>query len=100
MARLLAWNGLSEGVERGKVPERQSPDDLTEFEGRQQRGELAAELDPGIVVLALFGAVLSPTVLPDIARRMTGLPSDDPEFQRRFIGQLKLIVRRLAEQHQ
>ena len=63
---------------------------------RQEAGELAADLDPAYVLLTLFAATLSPTVLPQVVRRVTGLPADSPEFLETYAVQLGKIMSRLA----
>ena len=66
------------------------------FARRQSAGELAPDLDPAYVLLALFGAALAPTVLADLAGDLTGMAADSPEFLDRYRDQLKLLVARLA----
>ena len=44
----------------------------------------------------LFAAALAPTVIPQIARRFTGLAADSPEFQAAYAEQLRRVVERLA----
>jgi hypothetical protein len=63
---------------------------------RQEAGELAADLDPAYVLLILFAATLAPTVLPQVVRRVTGLPADSPEFLGTYAEQLGKIMSRLA----
>jgi TetR/AcrR family transcriptional regulator len=63
---------------------------------RQRDGQLAADLDPPYVLLILFAAVLAPTVLPQIVRRITGLASDSPEFQDTYREQLRRVIEHLA----
>ena len=64
---------------------------------RQRGGELADELDPAYVLLMLFAAALAPTVIPQIARRITGLAVDSPQFQTAYAEQLRRVVERLAD---
>jgi TetR/AcrR family transcriptional regulator len=94
-ARMLIWGALAD---QGAGPE-----DDTFFHGmvddlrrRQEAGEIAADLDPGHLMLLLFGAVLAPTVVPQIARQFTGLDPASPEFQAAYQAQLKLVIARLA----
>jgi len=63
---------------------------------RQQTGELSADLDPAYVQLMLFAATLAPTVLPQIARRLTGLPANSPEFLTAYTEQLRRVIALLA----
>jgi hypothetical protein len=63
---------------------------------RQAAGEIAADLDPAFVLLALFGAAMAPAVLPQFAEDFTGLPPGSPEFAEAFREQLSRIVAHLA----
>jgi TetR/AcrR family transcriptional regulator len=92
-ARVLVWGGLTGDT----------PDDNPFFAGmvddlrrRQAAGELAADLDPAYVMLLLFAAALAPTVVPQVARQLTGRSPDSPEFQEQYAAQLKLVIARLA----
>jgi TetR/AcrR family transcriptional regulator len=64
---------------------------------RQRAGELADDLDPAYVLLVLFAAALAPTVIPQIARQLTGLSADSPRFQEAYAEQLRRVVERLAD---
>jgi hypothetical protein len=63
---------------------------------RQLNGELAEDLDPAYVLLALFAAAFAPTAIPQIVRRITGRPADSPEFLSAYAEQLRRIVAHLA----
>ncbi|MFG1840293.1 TetR/AcrR family transcriptional regulator [Micromonospora sp. NPDC049175] len=101
-ARLLAWEGLT----RAEGPTDLDADPATDayfaamvddMRRRQQAGELADDLDPAYVQVLLFAATLAPTVLPQVARRMTGLAADSPEFLQAYAEQLRRVIARLAE---
>jgi TetR/AcrR family transcriptional regulator len=93
--RLLLWRGLSD-------PAKAPPDlpgdsqDLTSMRNRQDRGELAGDLDPAAVLLAVMGMVAAPVALPGMVRRIFGLDPSSPEFAARYSEQLRRIVRHLA----
>jgi TetR/AcrR family transcriptional regulator len=93
-ARVLVWAGLTES-EAG-------PDDpffagmVDNLRRRQEAGEIAADLDPGYLMLLLFGAVLAPTVVPQVARQFTGQDPDSPEFLQAYAAQLKRVIAALA----
>ena len=96
-ARLLAWDGLadtSSDVDEAGGYFTEMVDDLRR---RQRAGELADDLDPAYVLLLLFAAALAPTVIPQIARRFTGLDVDSPTFQAAYAEQLRRVVERLAD---
>jgi TetR/AcrR family transcriptional regulator len=94
-ARMLVWGALADD---GAAPH-DNPfftgmvDDLRR---RQEAGEIAAGVDPAHLMLLLFGAVLAPTVVPQVARQFTGLDPESPEFQAAYAAQLKLVIARLA----
>jgi TetR/AcrR family transcriptional regulator len=104
-ARLLAWEGLTAGETEGLAAG--TPDDaetgdyfaamVDDVRRRQQAGELAEDLDPAYVGVILFAATLAPSVLPQIVRRMTGLPADSPEFLEKYADQLRTVMARLSE---
>lgn len=95
--RMLVWTELTGDVgdavgESGGAYFTAMVDDLR---ARQERGELAPDLDPACVMLVLFAAAFAPQALGGIARRMTGLEPDTPEFVERYAEQLAAIVARL-----
>ncbi|MDG4827592.1 helix-turn-helix domain containing protein [Asanoa sp. WMMD1127] len=92
--RLLVWQALEGNQEEGgSAYRRMMVDDLRR---RQAAGEVAADLDPAFLLLALFGAALAPTLLRHFAEDFTGLAVDSPEFRARYADQLKRIVARLG----
>jgi TetR/AcrR family transcriptional regulator len=101
-ARMLAWEGLADtGAERDAEGGEQEARDyfaamVDDVRRRQAAGELAADLDPAYVLLLFFGATLVPTVLPQVVRRVTGLPADSPEFLEAYAEQLGKIMSMLA----
>lgn len=95
--RLLAWEGLADtGSDTDTEVGAYFSAMVDDIRRRQQAGELSADLDPAYLLLMLFGAALAPTLLPQIARRTTGLPADAPEFIEAYTDQLNRIIARLA----
>lgn len=100
LMRLMAWRGLLDGAE--SPPSDEGSDngaglaDLSTMRARQADGELAAELDPASVRLAIMGAVMVPVVLPQLVREIFGLDPSDPEFETRYAKHLRAIIRRLS----
>ena len=93
--RLLIWQALAGDREDGGEQYRRSMvDDLRR---RQAAGEIAPDLDPAYLQLALFGAALAPTLLAHFAEDFTGLAADSPEFRAGYREQLKRIVTHLAK---
>jgi AcrR family transcriptional regulator len=96
-ARLLAWDGLAHTGSDAVEPDEYFTEMVEELRRRQQAGELADDLDPAYVLLILFAAALAPTVIPQIARRLTGLSADSRTFQAAYAEQLRHVVERLAD---
>jgi TetR/AcrR family transcriptional regulator len=95
MTRLLVWEGLT----GSGMDDTDSPffaDMVADVQRRQERGEIAADLDPTAVLLTLFGAALAPTVLPHVVERITGRTADSPEFLDDYATRLAQIVERLG----
>jgi TetR/AcrR family transcriptional regulator len=94
--RLLAWQGLSDDPDRPEAPEEVElmRAMVADLRRRQAEGELADDLDPAAVLLAFFGAVAVPTILPQIARRIYG-DADSATFFEDYAEQLRRLVRHL-----
>jgi TetR/AcrR family transcriptional regulator len=100
MARLLIWDGLTSPDRRSSLGEGAPGDEAPEvadLRRRQAEGELADELDPGFVLLALMGAVSAATTMPEMAARLSGLDPRSDEFVDRYGDQLRRLVRRLGD---
>jgi hypothetical protein len=69
-----------------------------ELTRRQRAGELAADLDPRFAALALFAAAAAPAILPHVARELTGLDPQSPEFSTGYADHLARLVRHLTDQ--
>jgi TetR/AcrR family transcriptional regulator len=94
--RLLAWRGLAS-------PDEAPPDgtpgtvDLSGTRGRQQRGELPADVDPAVLRLVLLAAVAAPVVFPDHARKLFGTTPGDPAFEERYARGLQRLIAHLTQ---
>ncbi len=94
-SRLLIWQALSGERAEGEADFRAAM--VEDMRRRQEAGEIAADLDPAYVLLALFGAALAPTALAGLATDLTGRDADSPEFLDRYRDQLKRFVARLSK---
>lgn len=83
----------------------QDPDDVAfdpdvpevaDLRRRQAAGEIAADLDPAVLLLFLQAMTVSGSLLAGEAKRLTGLDPHSAEFRERVAAQLSEIVRRLA----
>ncbi|WP_307805408.1 TetR/AcrR family transcriptional regulator [Streptomyces spirodelae] len=88
--RLNAWAGLTGAGQEG------DREDLSDMERRKEAGEIATELDPGVVLLLLMSAVATPVVVPHAVRSVLGMDPESPEFRELYTEQLRRIVRRLG----
>jgi AcrR family transcriptional regulator len=92
--RLWAWSNLT-----GDTP----PTDeaflrtqVDQLRARQAAGELPADLDPGLLLLALMAAASAPLTLRHTAGQITGEDPATPEFAQKYAEQLSLLVRHLS----
>jgi TetR/AcrR family transcriptional regulator len=72
-------------------------EDLEEMRRRQREGEIAGDLDPRFVFLALQCMATAGAAMPAEVRRLTGLDPESQEFADRYGEQLRRIVAKLAE---
>ncbi|RFU39885.1 TetR family transcriptional regulator [Actinomadura logoneensis] len=91
--RLNAWMGLT--GDYVELPG--GREDMSDLRRRQGDGELAADLDPEMVMLVMMAAVAVPTTMPNIVRYVTGMDAASPEFRARYADQLRRVVARLAD---
>ena len=93
MTRLLIWEGLTgTGMDDTDLP--YFAQMVADVRLRQERGEIAADLDPIAVLLAVFSAALAPTLLPHVVERVTGQVADSSEFLDDYAARLARIVQR------
>ncbi|QNE20853.1 TetR family transcriptional regulator [Kribbella qitaiheensis] len=98
LARLLIRQGVdqeaTEADREGQQARFQGM--LADFRARQKQGELAADLDPAYVGLAMFALSAAPVTFPQIAQAL-GLDPAAPGFAGKYAEQVALIVSRLAD---
>lgn len=80
----------SAGPSAGESP------DVADLRRRQADGELAADLDPPMLLLAMMAAIAAPVILPQVARRL-GIDTGAPDFEARYAELMKRIMRHLAD---
>lgn len=97
IGRLALWQALAD-----ELPEEESQADadreLEQMRERQERGEIASELDAAAVQIAFMGMTLAPVVFRRTAERLFGVDIDDPAFETRYGDTLSRIIARLAEE--
>ena len=72
-------------------------EDLEEMQRRQRHGEIAGDLDPAFVFLALQAMATAAAAMPAEVWRLTGLDPASQEFADRYGEQLRRLVAKLAE---
>jgi TetR/AcrR family transcriptional regulator len=97
--RLLLWQGLADPGDQ--APDASQPDPfmqamVADLRRRQAEGELAADLDPCHVLVALFAAASAPVMLPHMVRRICGLDPSSEAFNAEYATQLARLVQHLA----
>ncbi|WP_026415882.1 TetR/AcrR family transcriptional regulator [Actinomadura oligospora] len=91
--RLNAWMGLT--GDYTKLPGER--EDMSDLRRRQDEGELAADLDPEIVMLIMMAAVAVPTTMPNLVQYVCGQDARSPEFRARYADQLRRVITHLAD---
>lgn len=93
--RLLAWRGLSGHAEQPPdlAPE---SEDLTGMVSRQQRGEVAPDVDPAALRLILIGAIAAPALMPHVVHRLFGADVFSDEFRQRYEAGLRALIAHLT----
>lgn len=90
--RLLLRASLDDDDEASGIDE----GDVERMSERQRKGEIAADLDPAFVLLALEAIAATGIVFPGDARRVTGLDPASKEFTTWHAEQLRILVEKLA----
>jgi AcrR family transcriptional regulator len=93
--RLFVRESLEDAAAEGEGRVGIDEADVADVRRRQREGELADDLDPAFLLLALQGAVSAGITFPDDVRRLTGLDPASPEFAELYAEQLRRIVRHL-----
>lgn len=98
--RVLLWEALEADNETGAagVEARRSRylERVAWVEAEQTAGRLPAGLDPGLLLLTLFGAILYPLLLPDVTEILTGLRPDTDEFADAYRDHLAAFAENLV----
>ncbi|MEU8800950.1 TetR family transcriptional regulator [Spirillospora sp. NPDC048819] len=91
--RLLAMENLQGGDAKEREGMRHA---LADLERRQRDGEIAADLDPACLLLALVAAAGAPAVYSSVMRAVAGDEVSEDQFARHYAAQLTRIVERLG----
>ena len=93
LTRIFTWEGLSQTA----PPDLYPPDggdapEVADLRRRQAAGEIAADVDPPYLLVALMGAVNTPVTMPQVIQRVCGVAADSDEFRSAFAAQLRTIL--------
>ena len=90
--RLLEWEALQE-ADRKLIDEKNrrmaTARGLERIRRRQARGQIAADLDPRHVMLAMRSLTMFPAAFPQLTRLIMGRPISDPKFQKERVAFLR-----------
>jgi TetR/AcrR family transcriptional regulator len=96
-ARLLAWEGLENGL--AELGETESAERRTRLEeevaaiaARQATGEIDETLDPAALLLMLMSAGIAPAVYPQLTRWLFGVSEVTPDVMEHYTAQLAKVV--------
>jgi TetR/AcrR family transcriptional regulator len=92
--RLWAWSNLA--GDSPPTDEAFLRSQVDQMRDRQAAGELPADLDAGLLLLALMAAAAAPLTLRQTAAQITGEDPSTPEFAEKYAAQLALLVRHLS----
>ncbi|HEX6418086.1 MAG TPA: TetR family transcriptional regulator [Acidimicrobiales bacterium] len=97
MTRMFTWEGLSPAIpdELYPRPGGEAPE-VADLRRRQEAGEIADDIDPAYLLIAMMGAVNTPVTMPQMIERICGLPADSDAFRQTFAEQLRIMLRHLA----
>ena len=97
MTRMFTWEGLSPTIPADLYPEPagEAPE-VTDLRRRQEAGEIAPDIDPAYLLIAMMGAVNTPVTMPQTIERICGVPADSDAFREAFAEQLRIMLRHLA----
>ena len=89
--RFLTWEAAAGDVEVPAEAERRRSiaGFVEELRARQAAGDLASDLDPRLLLLAVYALTTYPLAFPQITRMVTGLAATDPAFHREWAALLR-----------
>jgi AcrR family transcriptional regulator len=93
LTRIFTWEGLSQTAPPDLYPSdgAEAPE-VADLRRRQAAGEIAADVDPAYLLVALMGAVNTPVTMPQVIQRVCGVAADSDEFRSTFAAQLRILL--------
>ena len=98
LIRVLVWDGLNQTTPASalKIDEGKEPPEIADLRRRQASGEIAADLDPAYLLIAIMGAAVAPVTIPQQIEHLCGVRADSPEFFDRYSEQIRLLLRHMS----
>jgi TetR/AcrR family transcriptional regulator len=100
LLRMFAWEGLSSQKEAPQAyytePGSAEPPELSDLKRRQANGEIAADLDPGFLLLFCMGAAMATVTIPDQVARLCHVEPGSPEYVQLATAQMRTLIEHLA----
>jgi TetR/AcrR family transcriptional regulator len=98
LLRMFIWEGLTDSGPDETDPTGADVSEAAEvvaFRERQAAGELAPDIDPAYLLVALMGAVTTPVTMPQTIERLCGVSADSEEFRTRYAELRRGVARHL-----
>lgn len=68
---------------------------VEDMKSKQEMGLVPKELDPAMLTLMLSSLTIYPLLYSNVTKMITGVESDDPDFQEKWMNFLRLISERI-----
>ncbi len=97
-ARMVLWRALGDDPGDGAADDTRPDQERTAREAvdrmrhRQRTGELRPDVDPEFVLLLAYALAFAPLALPQLVESILGVDPLSPEYRRRCLDQLLLLV--------
>jgi AcrR family transcriptional regulator len=98
LMRMFVWENLTRtrGSRAGGAASDGDPPEVADLRRRQAAGEIADDIDPACLLVAIMGAVSAPSTMPQEIERLCGVPAASEEFHKRYGDQLRIVLGHLA----
>jgi AcrR family transcriptional regulator len=101
LLRIFIWEGLTRGTHQSdgqpdSKPSRGELPELADLRRRQAAGEIADDIDPAYLLVAVMGAITTIVTMPTRIEQLCGVRADSAEFISTFDSQLRRIIGHLA----
>ncbi len=95
--KLMIWQGLTDDGPPDPGMDEDVRRNVERLRGRQEAGELPADVDPAAVLVMLFAVASAGISFPRLVRAAVGLDPASPEFAAYFAEQVERLVGHLGD---